>query len=343
MNTQRSVRLKDVAKHAGVGVGTASRVLNNEKSVNDELRRRVLNSMRELGYQPNAIARSLKSRQTKTIGIILPDISNGYYSEIVRGAEDVAHENDYSIILCNSDNRGRKEEKIITNLEEKQLDGYVIMSHKISQRTLNIIKKLKKPTVSISTYMPYKQVSTINISNFNAAKTAVDFLLENGHTKIAIITGPQEDRDSGLCRLGGYKQALIDHGIEINENIIANAYAYNYDEGFRCARELVDKIKQFTAVFASSDHLAIGAMKAFWLESIKIPEDISIIGFDNINVSEYTLPPLTTIHQPRYEMGRAAIEQLCCLINDSDAVAENITLKHSLVERETVKKLNYNY
>ncbi len=338
-NNQKSIRLKDVAKHAGVGVGTASRVLNNESSVSDELRQKVLKSMHELGYHPNAVARSLKSRQTKTIGIILPDISNEYYSEIVRGAEDVAHNENYSIILCNSDNNSKKERKILNELEGKQIDGYIIMSHNISQRTLDFIKKMKKPTVSISTYMPYKEVATINIDNVKAAKMAVEYLIKKGHTKIALITGPQEDRDSSLCRFSGYKSALEENAIAINDNIIVNAYGYNYDEGFRCGIELLNKKEPFTAVFASSDHLAIGAMKAFWQEDIKIPEDISIIGFDNLKVGEYTYPPLTSIAQPRYNMGKTAIEQLCVLINSKQNLGENIVLSHSLIERSTVKKI----
>ena len=179
MEKEKAVRLLDVARHAGVGVGTASRVLNHEPGVSEEKRQRVLRAIEELGYRRNAIARSLKVNRTKTLGVVIPDIANEFYCEIVRGAEDAARSEHYTIILCSTDSRPAQELSTITMLTEKQVDGVIMLSYDCCPQTLDALKRSGLPTALISTLCTDDAFITINISNFDAAYQAVEHLIKN--------------------------------------------------------------------------------------------------------------------------------------------------------------------
>lgn len=337
MEKEKAVRLLDVAHRAGVGVGTASRVLNHKPGVSEEKRQRVLRAIEEMGYRRNAIARSLKVNRTKTLGVIIPDIANEFYCEIVRGAEDAARSQHYNIILCSTDSDPRREISTITMLAEKQVDGLIMLSYECRPETQEALKRAGLPTALISTLCTDDAFITINISNFKAAYEAVEHLVSLGHRSIAMLTGPASDIDGGENRLMGYRSALADHGLQPGtpDALVVQSNAYTYEAGYACTQKLLARQQVFTAVFAASDHMAVGCVKALWDSGLRVPEDISVIGFDNLSITEYSTPPITTVNQPRYEMGRLAAQKICAMLAGQPMQQPHVILQHSIVCRSS--------
>ncbi len=335
MAKEKAVRLLDVARRAGVGVGTASRVLNNESSVSEERRRRVLKAIEELDYRPNAIARSLKVSRTKTLGVIIPDVSNEFYSEIVRGAEDAARGEHYNILLCSTDGRSEKEGHAVAMLSEKLVDGIIMLSYDLSGELLSSLHEADIPVALISTLLEEDAFITVNISNLEASQQAVEYLLGLGHRRIAMIAGPEHDRDGGENRLSGYRAALEGSGIGYDPLLVERSGGYTYEMGCRCMRRLLERDTGLTAVFAASDHLAMGCIRALWDQGLRVPEDVSVMGFDNLSITNYSVPPVTTVDQPRYEMGRLSAEKICQILDGQTVEERHFVLAHSIVHRSS--------
>ncbi|MDO5602522.1 MAG: LacI family DNA-binding transcriptional regulator [Oscillospiraceae bacterium] len=335
MEKEKTVRLLDVAHRAGVGVGTASRVLNNEPSVGEDKRQRVMAAIAELGYRRNAIARSLKVNRTKTLGVIIPDVANEFYSEIVRGAEDAARREKYNILLCSTDGNPEKERHTVIMLSEKQVDGIIMLSYGLSPETLESLKKADVPVALISTLTEEPSFITVNISNKSAARQAAEYLIGLGHQSIAMIAGPQTDRDGGENRLAGYREALEKHGLSYDAALVERSSAYTYEEGYLCMQRILSRKRGFTAVFAASDHMAIGCIKALWDNGLQVPSDISVIGFDNLSITAYSTPPVTTVNQPRYEMGRFAAQKICRVLAGEEIDDPHLQLEHSIIRRDS--------
>ena len=330
--------LKDVAKKAGVGLGTASRVLNNNPSVSKETKELVLKAMEELNYTPNAIARSLKLNSTKTIGVIIPDITSEYYPEVVRGIEDMAKISEYNILLCNTDLCEEKEIKAIKMLLEKKVDGILFMSNTIGKELNYELKLIGVPTIFISTKDSEGTFINVNIDNELASFEGVNYLCSLGHKKIAMLAGVFKDPNSGVPRIKGYKKALLENNIEINEDYILEG-DYTFKAGYLNMKKILSSNERPTAVFAASDTMALGAAKAILESGYKIPEDISLLGFDGIELGEYFYPPLTTISQPRYEMGKVGMQILEKIINKKDIDTKSIMMKHTLIKRGSCKRI----
>ena len=334
----KSISLKDVAKLAGVGVGTASRVLNNHSSVSEETRQLVLDAMKKLNYQPNAIARSLKMNSTRTVGIMIPDISSAFYPEIVRGIEDIANRHQYNIILCNTDLEYEKEKNALNMLSEKKVDGILFISNTISEGTMEKFLTIDIPIVLISTKDFNNILPSVGIDNKKGAFTAVDYLCKLGHKNIAMISGFYEDPNSGMPRIQGYIEALETNGIEFKKELIKEG-SFGYKSGYENMKKILESGNIPTAIFAASDIMAIGASRAILEKGLKIPEDISVIGFDGIEAAEFFYPSISTIVQPRYEMGAEAMSFLTKLMNNEDVENKQMLLDFKLVERESCKRL----
>jgi LacI family transcriptional regulator len=332
---KKSISLKDVAKLAGVGLGTASRVLNNHASVTEETRKLVQEAMKALNYQPNAIARSLKMNSTMTVGILIPDISSAFFPEIVRGIEDIANESQYNIILCNTDLYYHKEKLALNMFHEKKVDGVLFISNPVSEVTMDKFKEMNIPVVLVSTHKG-NELPSVVINNEKAAYKAVDYLCKLGHKKIAILAGLFDDPNAGIPRLQGYIKALSDNGIKFDKDLVYEGN-YRYKSGYENMKEILSKGTIPTAVFAVSDLMAIGASKAILEEGLKIPEDISVMGFDGVEAAEFFYPPITTINQPRYEMGAEAMRLLKRLMDNEEVEEKNIVLDFELIERESCK------
>lgn len=334
---KQPVRLIDVAKHAGVGVGTASRVINNHPSVKEGTRRRVLEAIEELDYQINGIARSLKANSTHTIGVLIPDIANEFYADVVRGMEDVALQHGYSYILSSTDSNTEKELHAISIMREKQVDGIMMMSHTVAPQMLEYIEHNALPTVLVASGMSHSSIATVSIDNRKAAYDAVSYLIELGHTRIAAISGPPSDQSGGVARLEGYKDAMREHGCPVMGGYVQEGKDYTYSTGFEKMERLLELALPPTAVFLAGDYMAIGALKAASYHQISVPNDIAVMGFDNLAVSQYYVPSLSTVNQPRYQMGQEAMRLLFCRLNNETPDQWNVILPHEVLKRHSTE------
>lgn len=332
------ITINEVAVKAGVSTATVSRVLNGQIGYSEKTKEKVLKAMKELNYSPNAMARGLASKTTSTIGVLVPYIPTMISSIILNGLETAAGDKGYSVIISNTGKDGERTTKSLELMSEKRVDGVVIISEAIKDEYYRTLENMKIPSVLVST-MSYKHpIPYVKVDDKQAAYSATQYLIEAGHKKIAMISGYEDDLIAGKSRLEGYINALKDFGIEINHNIIKYG-DFSYKSGINCMEELIDEGKnKFTAVFAASDDMAVGALKAAYINNIKIPEDISIIGYDNTQVSEMAIPSLTVVAQPFEEMGHKASEKLISMIEEKTK-AENIIMQHYIIERESVKRL----
>lgn len=330
--------IKDVAKKANVSTATVSRVLNDLPGYSDETREKVLKAIEELGYQPNAIARGLVNKRTKTLGILLPNVSSLFASEILNGIEDTAHNKDYSVIVCNTDSNGVRTLKYLQVLNEKRVDGIIFTSEELKEEYYKVMKEMNIPIVLVSTESNHYPLPYVKVDDFKAAYSATEYLIKNGHKKIAMISGRKDDPIAGMPRIEGYKQALKDYGISFDENRISYGDGFGFSVGITSMEELLEKAPDTTGVFAASDEIAIGAISVANKYNLKIPNDLSIIGYDNLKIAEMSAPPLTTIGQPLYEMGQTSANLLLKMI-ETKAPVKSIVIPHEIVERQTVKKL----
>ena len=283
--------IKDVATRANVSVATVSRVVNNLDGYSDETKEKVLEAIKELGYQRNAIARGLVTKTTKTIGVLIPIVSAYLYAEILNGIEEKANENGYGIFLCNTGVNGVRAVNYIKMLGERQVDAIIVVSLTINDEYYNLLNSLKIPYILVSTLSYKYKIPYIKVDDQQAAYTATQFLIEKGHTKIALISGGKEDKISGITRVNGYRNALQDYDININENIIKYG-DFTYNSGIMCMEDLLQEKEDFTAVFATSDEMALGALSVMHRNKIEVPEKISIIGYDNTLIAQMSNPPL---------------------------------------------------
>ncbi|MCC5909168.1 MAG: LacI family DNA-binding transcriptional regulator [Clostridiaceae bacterium] len=324
--------IKDVAKKAGVSISTVSRVVNNSKAVRPKTEEKVLKAIEELGYKPNAIARSLKIKNTKTIGIMVPDISNQFFPEVVRGVEDVANMYEYNIFLCNTDLDQEKEIQYFDVLEEKQVDGIIFMGNIISEELEKRFKICDIPIVLIGA--DYGEMPSVTTDNVQASKDVVNYLLNKGHKRIGMITGKEKDPVVGQARKQGYVEALEASGVDYNEELVAEG-GYRFKSGYEGAKKLLDIKEKPTAIFVASDEMAIGAMRAALERGIAIPEELAIVGFDNIHMAGKVYPALSTIGQPMYEMGAIGMRVLTKILHDETLDSKKVVLSYSFIERES--------
>jgi LacI family transcriptional regulator len=335
---KRKVTLKDIAKEAGVGLGTASRVLNQNPSVKESSRKAVFEAMKKLNYKPNAIARSLKTKTTRTIGVMIPDISSPFYPEVVRGIEDISNIYKYNIILCNTDKNQERVNDSIDVFWEKKVDGIILISSFISEEVAESLKDLEVPVVLILTKDPKGYFASVTIDNEKAAFEAVNYLCELGHKRIAFILGKTDGSPSWTRRLEGYKLALKNNGILYNDDLVIRT-GTRYGAGYHSMKALLEKNPSPTAIFAGTDIMAMGAAKACNEAGLKIPDDISIIGFDGIEHTEYYYPSITTVKVQRYDMGAIGMRMLTKLLNNEELSEKNFITEVELVKRSSCKEV----
>ena len=329
------VTIKDIAREAGVSVTTVSRVINNKPDVSDKTKEKVLKIIDEFNYNPNSVARGLVMQKTHTIGLIIPDISNPFFPDIAKAIEDKAQKLGYSVILFNTDNHLEREKKGVDLFKSKQVDGLVVS---LSLGNENILKDLKKrnyPVVQIDRAVLNHLYPLISIDNKKSAYEIVQFLIKKGHKKIAHITGDL-NTTTARDRLAGYKKALHDFDIEIDEELIIEG-DYSKKAGLEGAKKLL-KIKiSPTAVFTANDLTAAGVYNAVFAEGLKIPEDRAVAGHDDIDLASLLRPALTTMSQPKYSIGERAVTVLMKMINsDRELKIDDQILSTNLIIRESV-------
>ncbi|MGE5704283.1 MAG: catabolite control protein A [Clostridia bacterium] len=332
------ITIYDVAREAGVSMATVSRVVNGNPNVKPTTRKKVLAAIERLGYRPNAVARGLASKKTTTVGVIIPDVSSLFFSELARGIEDIATMYKYNIILCNSDNRLEKELQLINTLLEKQVDGLLFMGSEIKEDHLQTLSTSAVPVVLAATRDVDNILPSVTIDHFQAAYDATMALVERGHKRIAMISGPQNDPLNGLLRYEGYKQALADSGIPYAEELVKTGN-YFYESGLRNMNELLELEHPPTAVFAASDEMAIGAIHAVQDSGKHVPADVEIMGYDNIRLAEMVRPKLSTVVQPMYDIGAVAMRLLTKYMNNEHVDEHVVLLPHRIEYRQSTRPL----
>lgn len=330
------VTIYDVAREAGVSMATVSRVVNGNPNVKPLTRKKVLAAIERLGYRPNAVARGLASKKTTTVGVIIPDISSLFFSELARGIEDIATMYKYNIILCNSDQRMEKELQLINTLLEKQVDGLLFMGAEIKEDHLQALTSTTVPTVLAATRDADNALPSVSIDHFQAGYDATQALIDRGHKRIAMITGPLNDPLSGLMRFEGYKKALIDAGIGLQEELVASGNFF-YESGLTQTKEFLKLAEPPTAVFAANDEMAIGAIHAIQDSGLNVPGDIEVIGHDNIRLVEMVRPRLTSVVQPMYDIGAVAMRLLTKYMNNENVEEHVVLLPHRIEYRESTR------
>ena len=329
--------IKDVAKLAGVSVATVSHVVNSTRFVSDETKAKVMDAMQELSYKPNAIARSLRRKESKIVGLVLPDNTNPYFAEIAWSIEYASRNLGYSVILCNSDGDVDKEAEYLSVLIEKQVDGVILVAAGDSTANFQKLQERNIPTVMVDRNSPSVNTDSVQIDNAIHGESATSHLIDLGHKKIACITGPRDVTPS-FDRVDGYKRSLKLNDIPVRDEYIVRG-DFKPHGGYLAACKLLDIDDPPTAIFACNDLMALGAMHAAAERNINIPRQLSIVGFDDIYLSTYSNPPLTTMKQPRLEMGEEAVNALVLRMKNPDRSARSILLQAELVVRSSTMPL----
>ncbi|MBP7964122.1 MAG: LacI family DNA-binding transcriptional regulator [Caldilineaceae bacterium] len=329
-----STTMSDVAAQAGVSVTTVSHVINSTRPVSADLRERVVVAMAALNYQPNRLARSLRQGRTHTIGMIVPDNANPYFAEVARGIEETAYQNDYSLILCNSAGDLDRERFYINVLLEKQVDGIILVA--AGSSTSNIANIALPPMVVVDRDLPNIHADAVLTENAQGGQLATEHLLALGHRRIACITGASDVTPTAE-RATGYRQALVAAGVEVDENLVVKG-DFHYASGYAAAKGLLTGPNPPTAIFACNDLMAVGAISAGIELGLRIPADLSIVGFDDVQLASFTNPPLTTVAQPKREMGTLAVSLLLERMADPDIPPRRRWLGTGLVVRGSTKE-----
>lgn len=336
---KRDATLKDVAKLAGVSLGTASKVINNIHT-RDVSREKVEQAMKELSYKPNFIARSLKTNVTNTVGVIVSDISNPIASKIVTGIESVCRKLNFSSMIYDTGMSKKVELEAINIFKNKMVDGILYTSHTMTKEVAESFKKNNIPTVLISTEFPDEYFQSAIIDNKKASMDAVEYLISKGHKNIAFLSGPLDDPNAGYPRFEGYVSALEKNNIPFDDNKVVFD-GYRMKDGYNSVKKLLLQIDidSITAIFCASDEKAFGALRALEEEHISVPEQISIMGFDGIPLTDYSTPKISTIEQPLFKLGAEGMKLLYRKIaGGSFNQLQAIVLPHKLKEKESVKR-----
>ncbi|RKD27565.1 transcriptional regulator, LacI family [Caminicella sporogenes DSM 14501] len=333
-----AVTIKDVARKANVSISTVSRVINDSKPVSDEIRQRVLKVIEELGYTPNPVARSLVMKKSQLIGVIVPNISNYFIGEMLNGVEEIGKMYNYDILLCNSYGELEQELKYLSLLKSKQVEGIIFMTWNLKKEHKEFLEKIDIPVVMINRNTSDINIPSVCIDHFGAAYEMTNYLINKGHKKIALIrTGIGNDA-FGVDQYKGYTKALKEHNIEIDESLIKNG-DFKLEKAYDSVVEMIKNNNLPTAIFATSDYMAIGAMNALIDNGFKVPDDVSVVGFNDIKLASMYRPKLTTIKQPIYDIGAVAIRIIIKKIKGEEEDKTLFVLPHELIERDSCRSL----
>ena len=329
--------LKDVAKRSGVAIGTASAVINNQSWVSEETRRRVQKAIEELNYRPNQLARNLRTQRTNTIGLIVGDITNPFYPQVIRSIDAFARQNDYLIIVCDSNENSKIGLETFKGLLEKKVDGIIFVGGVVPEDELKKYMNEKNPLiVVIERDYGFPEIGTVIVDSINGGYTATKHLLDLGYSSVGIITGPLEDKyiHGSFGRFEGYQMALKAYSIPFDQTLVKQG-DFTFEGGYRAMKEFLQEESGIRAIFASNDIMAIGAMVAIKEHGLRIPEDIALVGYDDIPEASYTTPSLTTIKLPKIELGKTAVKILVNHLNGKKQVALKRVLSTELVVRQS--------
>jgi LacI family transcriptional regulator, galactose operon repressor len=330
--TEQAVTLRDVAARAGVHPATASRALNPETRllVKEDTAQRVLEAAELLGYHPNPVARSLRTRRSHTVGVIIPDLTNPLFPPIVRGLEDRLAAAGYVALIGNTDGDGERERLVFEQMRARHADGMVLATAHLSDPLLAEAARTGLPVVLVNRMAQDHSLPSVSVDNESGMRMAVAHLIAQGHRRIAHIAGPQEV-STGLYRYRGFVSAMEAHGLA-DPGLIQVAKAFSIEEGLRCTRLLLEQ-GGCTAVAAANDMLAVGCFAALEEAGLSCPDDLSVVGFNDMPFIDRLRPPLTTIRFPHYQVGTEAAQLLLELISDGSGPVKVLYLAPELVVR----------
>ena len=322
--------MRDVARLARVSVATVSNVINNTRYVSPELRSRVLEAIDRLNYRPHSLARSLRTKRTGLIAMMIPDVRNPYYTELARGAQDLAGEEQHHVLLHNSDRSLQKEMDFVLHVSTGRVDGLILYASSDHPDLVDLLQSISLPVVLIGTRIESECCDRVMMSPVGA-HPPVRHLAELGHKRIALIGGRSVQR-SNPRKFTGYLETMHEYGLSVDDRLVIRG-SYTIDSGYECMQSLLDVQPPPTAVFAANDLMAIGAVRAAKDRGLGVPEEVSVVGFDDIAVAQVSDPPLTTVHVPKYELGREAASLLIRRLKGDDWARQCIVLDHTFVIR----------
>jgi len=333
-HTDRPATLRDVATAAGVHPATASRALNpgTRLLVSEETARRVSEAADRLGYRPNPVARSLRTRRSHTIGVLIPDLNNPLFPPMIRGIEDRLAEHGYVALIGNTDVDMAKERLVFDQMRARHVDGFVLATAITGSPILAEAAAADVPLVLMNRTSADYPFSSVSVDNEQGVRAAVTHLISLGHTRIGHIAGPQ-DTSTGAARLRGFRTAMATHKVPVAESQVAYASGYSLEEGVRCGTDLFAASPDLTAVVAGNDMLAIGCYGAFDDLGLRCPEDVSIIGFNDMPFIDRLRPPLSSVRFPHYQLGTEAAALLLERIEAADSPVKMLFLAPELVAR----------
>ena len=315
-------------------MATVSRVVNGNKNVKENTRKKVLEVIDRLDYRPNAVARGLASKRTTTVGVVIPDITNTYFAALAKGIDDIAEMYKYNIVLANSDEDDEKEVAVVNTLFSKQVDGIIFMGYHLTEKIRSEFSRSRTPVVLAGTVDVEHQLPSVNIDYKNATADAVRHLLKR-NKKIAFVSGPLVDDINGKIRLVGYKDALKAAGVNYSEGLVFES-KYRYDDGYALAERLVSS--KATAAIVTGDELAAGLLNGLADHGVSVPEDFEIITSDDSQIARFTRPSLTTIAQPLYDLGAISMRMLTKIMHKEELEEREVLLPHGLTERKSTRK-----
>lgn len=327
----KRVTLRDVAEKAGVSVNTASRALTNKLEISPETKRKVLTAAQELGYRPNRIARALRSKKTHTIGVIVGDIVNPYFSALVRGVEKVTRAYEYSVILQETDEDAERERRAVETLLAMQVDGVLITPTQRDKTAVEMLLESGTPFILMSRYFQDLEANYVVIDDYRGGFIATESLIRKGFRRIATLSGPTHI-SSGYERYAGYLDAHKVYGVEVDEGLVISG-CLTMDDGYRAALRLLKCRERPQAVFAFSDFVALGIYRAAYELGLRIPHDLAVVGFDNTSLGLCLNPPLTSIGKNPEELGKCAAFNLLKLLRGKISNPVKLKLSVYLEER----------
>jgi len=329
-----AVTIKDVARKAGVSISTVSRVINNSKPVSNEIKQNVLRIIEETNYYPNPVARSLVMKKSQLIGVIVPDISNFVIGEILSGIEEIGKMYGYDILLCNTYGDLDQEIRYLSLLKAKQVEGILLMTWKMEDKLVDYISQIERPIVLINRNANDLPIPSVSIDNYMAAYEMVKYLVDCGHKKIAMIRNNMDNDSFSLDQFKAYKNVVEDNGIEFDERLVKEG-SDKLENGYAIVQNLIKENLLPTAIFATSDLMAIDAINCLIDHGYSVPEDVSVVGFNDVKLASIYRPNLTTIHQPIYDIGAVAIRMIIKKINNEELDTNMVILPHELIIRNS--------
>lgn len=327
------VTLKDIGKEVGVSATTVSRALNNKPDISYQVKQKIKEVAQRLGYSPNALARSLKAKKTSSIGVLIADIADPFFAPIVKGIENTARQMGYSIILCDTGGEYEQEKLALQMMLEKRVDGLLITPSQTEYGDILELKRKKIPFVLVGRHFDLVESDYVITDDIKGAFLATDYLIKKGHKRILFMNGPNYI-SSAKERLVGYKRALQEHSILFDKSLVKEG-ALKMEDGYRIMKQILSSGTKFTAVFAYCDFVVLGIMQALEEAKLKIPEDIAIVGYDDVVFARFLQVPLTTVHIPKYELGKETMKLLKKKIDEEILEPQAVILETKLVIRKS--------